>query len=89
MAVYENPTADTLVKGAMGSMVGIFAPRSMERWPRLEPEDSLFKRDLRFLARRGNAMMTARRQPQAPMVMDSMPTGEHHDHDQTTPSSHQ
>lgn len=57
VAVYDNPTADTLVKGAMGSIVGIFAPKNLAAWPPIVPEDSLFRKDLRFLARRGNTGM--------------------------------
>jgi hypothetical protein len=37
IAVYDNPTGQTLAKGAMGSLVGIFAPHSLAEWPRLKP----------------------------------------------------
>jgi hypothetical protein len=57
VAVYDNPTPDTLVKGAMGSLVGIFTPRDVRDWPRVEPDDTLFQSDLRFLSRRGRGMM--------------------------------
>lgn len=57
VAVYDNPTGETLVKGAMGSMVGIFAPSDVRRWPAIEANDTTFQRDLRFLARRGYTAM--------------------------------
>lgn len=63
VAVYDNPTGETLVKGAMGSMVGIFAPNDMKDWPRVEPSDTTFQRDLRFLARRGFTSMKTRSAP--------------------------
>ncbi len=86
VAVYDNPTGQTLVKGAMGSLVGIFAPRSMAEWPPLEPGDSVFQKDLRFLARRGNGMMNTGHK-MAAMDMDSMPMPDHDHHDGSTPQS--
>lgn len=78
VAVYDNPTGETLVKGAMGSMVGIFAPSDMSRWPSVEPTDTSFQRDLRFLARRGFTGMKSRSTPAKP---DSAGHGEHqHSH---------
>jgi len=58
VAVYDNPTGETLIKGAMGSMVGIFAPSDLARWPTVETGDTTFQRDLRFLARRGYTSMS-------------------------------
>jgi hypothetical protein len=67
VAVYDNPTGETLIKGAMGSMVGIFAPSDTRRWPAIEPGDTMFQRDLRFLARRGyTSMRRAAAAPTAP-----------------------
>jgi hypothetical protein len=60
VAVYDNPTGETLIKGAMGSMVGIFAPSDYSRWPQVEQSDTVFQRDLRFLARRGFTAMKSR-----------------------------
>jgi len=57
VAVYDNPSGETLIKGAMGSMVGIFAPSDLARWPTIEASDTTFQRDLRFLARRGFTSM--------------------------------
>lgn len=76
VAVYENPTGETLVKGAMGSMVGIFAPRDLARWPAIEPGDTLFQRDLRFLARRGYTSMRRASAP-VPASADSAGHGGH------------
>jgi hypothetical protein len=82
VAVYDNPTGETLVKGAMGSIVGIFAPRDVGEWPRIEADDSLFQRDLHFLARRGAAMMRARREQMAAPDSAAMPEHQHdHSHE--------
>jgi len=76
VAVYDNPTGKTLLKGAMGSMVGIFAPSDVRRWPTIEPGDTTFQRDLRFLARRGYTAMG--RAPSAPTeASDSSDHGAH------------
>jgi hypothetical protein len=80
VAVYDNPTGETLTKGAMGSLVGIFAPKDVRDWPRLEPSDSLVQRDLRFLARRGAKSMGMSRRPAA--TADTTASQEHqHHHD--------
>jgi hypothetical protein len=68
VAVYDNPTADTLVKGAMASVVGIFAPKDLRKWPGVDQTDTLYQRDLRFLARRGGGMM---RPAERPAMTDS------------------
>jgi hypothetical protein len=76
VAVYDNPTGETIVKGAMGSLVGIFAPKDLRNWPPLEPADSQFQRDLRFLARRGATSMGVHQHQAAPDTAASM--HEHH-----------
>lgn len=82
VAVYDNPTGETLVKGAMGSVAGIFAPRDVREWPRLEPADSLFQKDLRFLARRGANSMQAHRHPTAAATTpDTMAAMHEHMHE--------
>jgi hypothetical protein len=53
-----------------------------------QTQDSLFQRDLRFLARRGNGMMKFRQQHAAAMEMDSVPMPEHEHHDGCTPQFH-
>jgi hypothetical protein len=83
VAHYDNPTADTLVKGAMASIIGLIAPDDMHRWPAVEPDDSLYKRDLRFLARRGYTSMKPTRStaPGAATMSDSAMAGhEAHQH---------
>jgi len=75
VAVYDNPTGETIVKGAMGSIAGIFAPKDVRAWPAIVLEDSLYRKDLRFLARRGAKSMAAGRKPAA--VPD---TGHAHQH---------
>lgn len=82
IAVYDNPTGETLTKGAMGSMVGIFAPSDYSRWPAVEPTDTTFQRDLRFLARRGfTSMGSMGRSSASPPASDSTGHGAHeHSH---------
>jgi hypothetical protein len=81
IAVYDNPTSDTLAKGAMGSLVGIFAPKDVRAWPAVEPGDTMFQRDLRFLTRRGvNSMMT-KRQPAAPDSASAVAAPHEHHHE--------
>jgi hypothetical protein len=50
---YHNPTGETLVKGAMASMVGLFVPDDMKRWPAINPRDPIYRRDLVSLEVRG------------------------------------
>jgi hypothetical protein len=79
VAVYDNPTSETLIKGAMGSMVGIFTPSTLASWPAIEPSDTTFQRDLRFLARRG---FTSMGRASAPAPADSAAHAAHeHQHD--------
>jgi hypothetical protein len=50
---YDNPTGKTLVKGAMASMVGLFVPDNMKRWPAVDHRDPIYRRDLASLEVRG------------------------------------
>jgi hypothetical protein len=52
---YDNPTGETLVKGAMASMVGLFVPDDMGHWPAIDPNDQTYRRDLASLEVRGQA----------------------------------
>jgi hypothetical protein len=53
VGVYDNPTGETLVKGAMAHMVGLFVPEDMKRWPAINPQDPNYQRDLASLQVRG------------------------------------
>ena len=53
VAEYDNPTGELKVKGAMASMVGLFVPDDMKRWPAIDPRDPIYRRDLASLAVRG------------------------------------
>ncbi len=53
VAEYDNPTGETLVKGAMASMVGLFAPDDMSQWPAIDPASPDYKRDMASLQVRG------------------------------------
>jgi hypothetical protein len=48
VAVYENPTADT-IPGAMGIMGGLFAPDDVRRWPTIDPVNADYRLDLELL----------------------------------------
>ncbi len=50
---YDNPTGELRVKGAMASMVGLFVPDDMKRWPQIDPRDATYQRDLASLDVRG------------------------------------
>jgi hypothetical protein len=50
---YDNPTGETRVKGAMASMVGLFVPDDIKRWPAINPRDPIYQRDLASLQIRG------------------------------------
>jgi hypothetical protein len=51
---YDNPTGQLLVKGAMASMVGLFVPDDIKRWPTINPRDPIYQRDLASLQIRGS-----------------------------------
>ena len=51
---YDNPTGETLVKGAMAHMVGLFVPDDMAKWPAINPADPTYQRDLASLQVRGS-----------------------------------
>lgn len=51
---YDNPTGELRVKGAMASMVGLFVPDDMKRWPAIDPRDPIYRRDLASLQIRGS-----------------------------------
>jgi hypothetical protein len=52
---YDNPTGELRVKGAMASMVGLFVPDDMKRWPAVDSRDPTYQRDLASLDVRGVA----------------------------------
>ena len=52
---YDNPTGQLRVQGAMASMVGLFVPDDMKRWPQVNPRDVTYQRDLASLDVRGAA----------------------------------
>jgi hypothetical protein len=50
---YNNPTGELRVKGAMASMVGLFVPDDIKKWPSIDPRDPTYRRDLASLEVRG------------------------------------
>jgi hypothetical protein len=53
--VYQNPTGRLLPDGGMGSISGVFVPDGP--WPRVDPADSLYRRDLDSILRNMNGGM--------------------------------
>jgi hypothetical protein len=43
---YDNPTGQTLIRGAMAHMSGLFAPDDMSQWPKIDASDPDYQRDL-------------------------------------------
>lgn len=43
---YDNPTGQTLIRGAMAHMSGLFAPEDMSKWPKIDESDPDYQRDL-------------------------------------------
>lgn len=54
VGVYDNPTGQTIVKGAMAHMVGLFAPSDYAKWPALDLTDESLQDDLAYLSEMGN-----------------------------------
>jgi hypothetical protein len=52
---YDNPTRDTL-PGAMAHMVGIFAPDDMTKWPKIDPTNRWYQKDLADLLGSGKSL---------------------------------
>src|SRR5919112_5734538 len=50
---YDNPTGEVRVKGAMASLVGLFVPDDLKRWPSIDPRDPIYQRDIASLEVRG------------------------------------
>jgi hypothetical protein len=46
---YDNPTGQLIPHGGMGSVAGLFVPDRSERWPRLDPHDSIYLRQINNL----------------------------------------
>jgi len=40
---YDNPTGELIPHGGMGSVAGLFVPDRSERWPRLDPQDPIYR----------------------------------------------
>ena len=49
VGAYHNPTDQTLSRGAMAHMVGLFAPDDMAKWPAIDLTDPEYQRDLASL----------------------------------------
>jgi hypothetical protein len=54
VGVYDNPTGQTLVKGAMAHMAGLFVPDDLSDWPKIDPANAEYQRDLTALQVRGH-----------------------------------
>jgi hypothetical protein len=45
VSVYDNPTGETIHRGAMAFMVGPFIPDDVRRWPLVDPTDPRYQED--------------------------------------------
>lgn len=45
--IYDNPTGRTISAGGMGVVGGLFMPSRTATWPKTDPSDSLYQKDLR------------------------------------------
>lgn len=45
-AVYDNPTGAVIPNGAMGIMIGLFAPSDLRRWPQADPTNPGIRADI-------------------------------------------
>ena len=45
-AEYHNPTDQVILEGGMAAVAGMFVPDRGERWPAVDPTDSVYLRDL-------------------------------------------
>ena len=94
---YDNPTGELLVKGAMASMVGLFVPDDMKRWPAVDPRDATYQRDLASLDVRGAARGSMEGDHHSGKVEEPASHGSHSGHaaqdvpgsPQTGPESHE
>jgi len=48
-AVYDNPTGATIGNGAMGIMIGLFAPSDLREWPRVDRDNPGIRADLQAI----------------------------------------
>jgi hypothetical protein len=53
VGVYDNPTPDTLINGAMAHITGIFAPDDPSQWPGIDETDPEYQKDLASLEMQG------------------------------------
>ncbi len=53
IAEYDNPTGELRLNGGMASIVGLFAPDDLDRWPKIDLGDETMQRDLASLENRG------------------------------------
>ena len=50
---YDNPTGETLVRGAMAHMAGLFTPDDLSEWPMIDTSNPAYQRDMAALQARG------------------------------------
>ena len=55
VGVYDNPTGQTLIRGAMAHMAGLFVPDKLSEWPHIDTENTEYLRDMMALQMRGTA----------------------------------
>jgi hypothetical protein len=58
-AAYENRTGRSIRDGGMGAVAGLFVPDRGQEWPAVDPQDTLYQKDLAATMRSGSADMMA------------------------------
>src|SRR5262249_62150771 len=66
--VYDNPTGHTIPEGGMGVVGGLFRPDRNTTWPKTNPDEALYQKDLRHFM--GPVEQVAVTIPLAHMHMD-------------------
>lgn len=59
--VYDNPTGKVLPQGGMGVVAGLFVPDGDVPWPTVNPNESLYKEDLKHFLRLHGMWLAARK----------------------------
>lgn len=76
VGVYDNPTGETLVRGAMAHMAGLFVPDDINDWPKIDTANAEYQRDMAALQVRGTG--DAGHEHGAAAAQETAPAEGHH-----------
>ena len=83
VAVYENPRCSP-VTGAMGLLVGVFAPENVSQWPVVDVTDAAYRTDLAWLLEVGDPGVD---ESHHPVVSDSVVSHAEHGSSRAIPAT--